>query len=168
MNPLFDKRARERLERVDAALSHDAPEWRRSPSPELRERILASIDASPRPGADSAQTVLTPRAAQTLWLALAASCLIAWLAWQSRGSPVPSGPAVARGEVSSAERTVVHVSAESLVRGAWEQLSAPSIARSLDRPLAAEVGNMRADALRAVDFLVARVSLPNGTRARGN
>ncbi len=168
MNPLFDRHARERLERVDAALSESARDWRRAPSPELRGRILASIDSLPRPGSDSARTRLTPRATQTLWLALAASCLIAWLAWQSRGATVPSGPTVASGEAAGVQRTVVHVSAETLVRRAWEQLSAPSIARSLDRPLVAEVGHMREDALRAVDFLVARVSLPVGTRARGN
>ncbi len=107
-----------------------------------------------------------PRA--TLWLALAASCLIAWLAWQSRSSSLPSGPPVAGGAGPSVHRTVVHVSAESLVRQAWAQLTAPSIARSLDRPLVAEVGHMRADAQRAVDFLVARVSLPAGTRAHGD
>jgi hypothetical protein len=176
VNPLFDRHARERLERVDAALSESAGAWRRAPSPELRERILASIDAAPQPA--RSEPVLARRATRTLWLALAASCLIAWVAWQSRSSSVPSRAPVANvapgadGERPGVERTVVHVSAESLVRGAWEKLSAPSIARSLDRPLVAEVGNMRADALRAVDFFVARVSLPPSrspaNRAHGN
>lgn len=146
MIPLFDRRSRERLERVGAALSESAPAWRRAPPPELRARILAAVDARSRPSHTSTRS-------RTAWVALAAGIVIAVLAWQAAVPPV---------------RSLADPLAESLVRRAWTGLPAPSIARALDRPLVAEVGHMRADVTRAFDFLVARVSLPLATRAHSD
>lgn len=152
MNPLFDRQAHER---VEAALRHGAPSWRRAPSADLRERIESSIEAGPtRVRSDD---VRRPSRVRRAWIAASAALVIGWLAWQA-AQPAPPRD----------ERRIVLVSAGELVQTARNELTAPSIARSLDRPLVAEVGRMRADARRAVDFLVARVTLPVGTRARGD
>jgi len=84
----------------------------------------------------------------------AAAVFVAWLAWQANAPPRPNEARVA-----------VRVPAEELLRQVRAQLTAPSLARSIEQPLVAEAQRMRSDARRAVDFLVARVSLPIGTRA---